>query len=95
MLEMRLYIQYRFVCESFAFENVCVMSHHGLKAIWASSSLEVVGTARGPSSVGRLMAVFFQFRQDRGFDPSGSRRLPIKESDRDQYAPMGAELKYY
>ena len=30
-------------------------------SIWASSSLEVVGTARGPSSVGRLMAVFFFF----------------------------------
>ena len=66
-------------------------------SIWASSSLEVVGTARGPSSVGMLMAVFFFFffRQDRDFDPSGSRQLPIKESDRDQYAPMGAELKYY
>ena len=28
------------------------------------------------------MAVFL--RQDRGFDPSGSRQLPIKESDIDQ-----------
>ena len=33
---MRLYIQYRFVCESFAFENVCVMSYHGLKAMLQS-----------------------------------------------------------
>ena len=28
-------------------------------SIWPSSSLKVVGTARGPSSVGRLTAVFF------------------------------------
>ena len=27
----------------------------------------------------------FFLRKDRGFDPSGSRQLPIKESDRDQY----------
>ena len=33
---MRLYIQNRFVSESFAFENVCVMSHHGLKAMLQS-----------------------------------------------------------
>ena len=51
-------------------------------SIWTSSSLEVVGTARCPSSVRRLMAVFFQARH--GFDTSGSRQLPIKESDGDQ-----------
>ena len=33
---MRFYIQYRFVCESFAFGNVCVMSRHGLKAMLQS-----------------------------------------------------------
>ena len=45
-------------------------------SIWASSSVEAAGTVR------RLMAVFL--RQDHGFDPSGSRQLPIKESHRDQ-----------
>ena len=100
---MRLYIQYRFVCESFAFaENICVMSHHGLKAMLQSPF--------GHLPLWRLLGLlevrlqlecswpfffFFFFRQDRDFDPSGSRQLPIKESDRDQYAPMGAELKYY
>ena len=44
-------------------------------------SLEVVGTARSPSSVRRLIAVF-SARQDRGFDPLGSRQLPIKERER-------------
>ena len=55
---------------------------NGSISIRASSSLEVVGTARSPSSVRRLVAFFL--RQDRGFDPSGSRQLPIKESGRDQ-----------
>ena len=92
---MRLYIQYRFVCESFAFENVCAMSHHGLKAMLQSPF--------GHLPHWRLLGLLeirlqladgrFFFRKDRGFDPSGSRELPIKESDRDQYPPMGAELK--
>ena len=56
---------------------------NGSISIRASSSLEIVGTARSPSSVRKLMAFFF-LRQDRGFDPSGSRQLPIKESDSDQ-----------
>ena len=48
----------------------------------ASSSLEVVATFSSPSFVSRLVAV--SLRQYRGFDPSGSLQLPIKESDRDQ-----------
>ena len=48
----------------------------------ASSSLEVVATFSSPSFVSMLMAV--SLRQYRGFDPSGSLQLPIKESDRDQ-----------
>ena len=47
----------------------------------ASSSLEVVATFSSPSFVSKLMAV--SLRQYRGFDPSGSLQLPIKESDRD------------
>ena len=34
--EMRFYMLYRFNCESFAFENVCVMSCHGLKVMLQS-----------------------------------------------------------
>ena len=34
--EMCFYVQYRFVCESFAFENVCVLSRHGLKVMLQS-----------------------------------------------------------
>ena len=34
--EMLFYIQYGFVCESFAFENGCVMSCHGLKVMLQS-----------------------------------------------------------
>ena len=47
-----------------------------------SCSLEVDATLSSPSFVSRLMAV--KLRQYRGFDPSGSLQLPMKESDRDQ-----------
>ena len=101
---MRLYIQNRFVSESFAFENVCVMSHHGLKAMLQSpfghlplwrllGLLEVRLQLEG--SWPFFFFFFFFFRQDRGLDPSGSGQLSIKESDRDQYAPMCAELNYF
>ena len=62
-------------------------------SIWASPSLGVVGTATSQSSGRRLMAVFL--RQDRGFDPSGSRQLPIKESDRDQCSVSLRQMASY
>ena len=86
---MRFYIQYRFACESFAaFANVCVMSRHGLKAMLQSPFghlplWRVLGLLEVRLQLEGSWPFFF-FRQDRGFDPSGSRQLPIKESDRDQ-----------
>ena len=50
--------------------------------MFMSASSEVGASLNSPCFVSRLMAV--KLRQYRGFDPSGSLQLPIKESDRNQ-----------
>ena len=50
-------------------------------------------TVNSPSFVRRLVALWTS--QDRGFDPSGSRQLPIAGSGRDQCLGDTAQLVYF
>ena len=86
--EMRFYIQYIFVCESFAFENVRVISHHGLKAMLQSPfghfPLWRLLVARSPSSVTSVSILrdLFSCRY-------------IKESGRDQCSVSLRQMACY